>query len=153
MPYKCFQELVDMVRGSPLFERWREGKVDAVRQRATPIPLLVLCVLRYLGRGWTFDNLSENTGISEEIIRVFFHKFIEFGSTVLYKRYVVPPVNAEDAAQHSQEYAKAGLPGCIGSMDATHIILEKVEYRLRQSHLGFKSSHTLRNHTRCEITT
>ena len=146
MPYKCFQELVDMVRGSPLFERWREGKVDAVRQRATPIPLLVLCVLRYLGRGWTFDNLSENTGISEEIIRVFFHKFIEFGSTVLYKRYVVPPVNAEDAAQHSQEYAKAGLPGCIGSMDATHIILEKVEYRLRQSHLGFKSSHTLRNY-------
>jgi hypothetical protein len=43
-----------------------------VRRPATPLPLLLLCVLRYIGRGWTFDDLSENTGISEEIVRVFF---------------------------------------------------------------------------------
>lgn len=92
------------------------------------------------------DDLSENTGISEEIIRVFVHRFVEFGSAVLYKRYVVAPKTAEDAAQHTPEYEKAGLPGCIGSMDATHILLEKVKYRLRQSHLGFKSSHTARSY-------
>jgi hypothetical protein len=121
---------------------WREGKVDAVHQPATPIPLLVLCVLRYIGRGWTFDDLSENTGISEEIIREFLHKVIEFGSTVLYKRYVVAPATSEEALQHIQDYERAGLPGCAGSMDATHILLEKVEYWLRQSHRGFKSSQT-----------
>jgi hypothetical protein len=38
----------------------------------------------------------------------------------------------------------AGLPGCVGSCDATHVVFEKIEYRLRQSHLGFKSSHTSR---------
>jgi hypothetical protein len=81
--------------------------------------------------------LSENTGISDEIIRVFFHRFIEFGRTVLYKKYVVAPASADEAAAHIKEYKKAGLPGCVGSMDATHILLEKVEYRLRQSHLGF----------------
>jgi hypothetical protein len=44
------------------------------------------------------------------------------------------------------EYMQAGLPGCVGSTDATHILLEKVEYRFRQSHLGFKSSHTSRTY-------
>jgi hypothetical protein len=104
MPYKCFLELVEMVNCSSLFERWREGKVDAVHQPAMPIPVLVLCVLRYIGRGWTFDDLSENTGISEEIVRVFLHKFIEFGSTVLYKRYVVAPATSEEGLQHIQDY-------------------------------------------------
>jgi hypothetical protein len=52
----------------------------------------------------------------------------------------------DEAAAHIKEYEKAGLPGCVGSMDATHKLLEKVEYRLRQSHLGFKSSHTSRTY-------
>lgn len=52
-------------------------------------------------------------------------------------------INAEKAAeQHTAEYTWAGLPGCIGSTDATHKLLEKkVDNCLRQSqHLGFKSS-------------
>ena len=73
MPYRCFQELAAMLAESPLFERWREGKADAFDRPTTPLALLVLCCLRYIGQGWTFDDLSENTGISDEIIRVFFH--------------------------------------------------------------------------------
>ena len=146
MPYSSFQDLVSFAQDHPLFERWREGNVDALHQPATPLPLLLLCALRYIGRGWTFDDLTENTGISEEIVRVFFHRFIEFGSTFLYHKYVVAPSTAEEASVHSHEYAQAGLPGCVGSSDATHIVLEKVEYRLRQSHLGFKSSHTARSY-------
>ena len=113
-------------------------------QQAAPLSLLILCALRYIGRGWTFDNLSENTGISEEVTRVFFHIFIDFGSTVLYDKFVVAPATAEEALTHMHEYKKAGLPGCVGSTDATHIPFERVEYQLRQSHLGFKSSHTSR---------
>ncbi len=37
----------------------------------TPIPLLLLTSLRYLGRGLTFDDLAENTAMSEETVRVF----------------------------------------------------------------------------------
>jgi len=59
---------------------------------------------------------------------------------------VISPSNASEASWHTHEYAQAGLPGCVGSSDATHIVLEKVEYRLRQSHLGFKSSHTARSY-------
>jgi hypothetical protein len=90
-----------MVQESPLFGRWSDGKVDSLCPPATPIPLLLLCVLRYLGRGWTFDNLLENTGIGEEIVRVFFHKFIQFGSTVLYSRFVIAPMTAEEAFEHT----------------------------------------------------
>ena len=76
------------------------------------------------------------------IIRVFFRRFIEFGSMVLYKRHVVAPESANDAAVHTKKCEETGLQGCVGLMDATHILLEKVEYRLCQSHLGFKSSHS-----------
>jgi hypothetical protein len=45
---------------------------------------------------------------------------------VLYKRYVVAPATSEEALQHIQDYKQAGLPGCVGSMDAMHILLEKL---------------------------
>ena len=67
-----------------------------------------------------------------------------FGSTELYEKFVITPNRAEEAAYHTEEYRQAGLPGCVGSMDATHILLERVEYRMQQNHLGFKMSHTAR---------
>lgn len=42
---------------------------------------------------WTFNDLLENSWISEEIIRVFVRDFIEFGSTVLFKRRVIAPTS------------------------------------------------------------
>jgi hypothetical protein len=128
MPYDSFQALVAMAaQEDALFRRWREGAVDAIGQPAAPLPLLILCVLRYLGRGWTLDDLSENTGISEEVIRVFLHSFLLFGSTILFNKYVIAPTTAAEAAHHMKENFIAGLPGCVGSCDATHIVFEKIE--------------------------
>jgi hypothetical protein len=146
MPYNSFLDLVELANQDAIFHRWRDGNFDALSREPTPLSLLILCVLRYLGRGWTLDDLSENTGISREVIRCFMHKFLVFGSTVLYEKYVVAPTTVGDFEHHSHEYAKAGLPGCIGSMDATHIPLEKVQFRLRQNHLGFKMPHTTRTY-------
>jgi hypothetical protein len=42
------------------------------------IELLVLGLLRYIGRGWTFDDIKEQTAISNEVHRLFFHTFIDF---------------------------------------------------------------------------
>jgi hypothetical protein len=106
--------------------------------------LMVLGSLRYLGRGWTFDDLQEATGIDAETHRKFFHTFVKFGSTILFDRYVRMPTNKEEAV--SPEYHQAGLPGCVGSMDASHIILEKVPQALKQMHLGFKDTHTARTY-------
>jgi hypothetical protein len=73
------------------FPRWM-GK-DATGKQSSPLELLILGAFRYLGRGLTFDDLEESTAISEEVHRVFFHKFIEVGSTILYDRWVKAPHN------------------------------------------------------------
>ena len=90
------------------------------------------------------ENLSENACIGQESMRRFLHTFLKFGSTVLYQRYVLTPSCAEEAFEHMAEYTDAGFPGAVGSTDATHIILERVPNKHRQSHLGFKSTHTAR---------
>lgn len=147
LPHAQFLELNHRLENEALFSRWHDGKVNPwSRVQSTPISLLLLTSLRYLGRGWTFDDLAENTSISEETIRVFFHVFIDFGSTVLYSLYVRAPTNCHEASQHTAEYEMAGFPGAVGSTDATHIMLERVSYRLRQTHIGFKMSHTARTY-------
>ena len=40
----------------------------------------------------------------------------------------------------------AGFPGCIGSSDASHIVMEVCPYRLHQLHLGYKLCHTARTY-------
>jgi hypothetical protein len=67
LPHAKFVELSQSLEESECFSRWKDGKKDAC------IPLLLLCALCYLGRGWTFDDLAENAASSEDVIRVFCH--------------------------------------------------------------------------------
>jgi hypothetical protein len=146
MPYAQYLEIVESCKSNEIFARWAPNNQDAAGKDSAPLELLVLTSLRYLGRGWMFDDLSESTAISEEVIRVFFHKFIEYGSSVLYQQYVVAPTTVDDAIKHSHEFEMAGLPGAIGSMDASHVLHERITYRQRQSHLGFKLNSTARSY-------
>ena len=149
LPYESFKQLLCMVddeKETPddCFYRWREDGVS--NRKVSPIELLVLGSLRYLGRGWTFDDLEESTFIDKEVHRVFFHKFVEFGANKLYPKYVTMPSTIEELRDCEAEYRSAGFPGCIGSTDATHIPLEKVSFGLRQAHLGYKMSGTTRTY-------
>ena len=62
----------------------------------------------------------------------FFHRFVAFGANKLYA------TSLKEIRECDHAYRIAGLPGCIGSTDATHIPLEKVSFRIQQSDLGFK---------------
>jgi hypothetical protein len=146
LPHAKFVELSEALEESDIFSRWKEGQKDVCHLKAAPISLLLLCTLRYLGRGWTFDDCAESCAISEEVVRVFFHCFVMYGSTVLYEKYVKYPQTAEEAKNHMAEFAMAGLPGALGSTDATHVLLERVLHAMRQAHLGFKMSHTARTY-------
>jgi len=146
MPYSAFLDLVNGCKGSDYFVQWQRGKHKYNKQENYPISLLVLTALRYMGRGWTLDDLQENTAVSRETIRIFFLKFIEFGSTSLYNKFVNAPNNLEALRDCEHEYSMAGFAGCIGSTDASHIIHEKCSYRLRQLHLGYKMSLTARTY-------
>jgi hypothetical protein len=130
LPYLQFLELLAAMAeeaktedGDLHFRRWM-GK-DAVGRLSSPLSLMILGALRYLGRGWTFDDIEESTGIGEETHRQFFHIFIAFGKEVLFPKYVVSPSTAEQAAGHMAEMELAGFAGCVGSTDATHIMIER----------------------------
>ena len=82
--------------------------------------------------------MEEDTGISEEFHRVFSHRFILFGDSYLYPRFVQYPKNAEQASTHMKEFKISGVNGGVGSMDACHVIMEKCSHRLKQNTLGWE---------------
>jgi hypothetical protein len=137
-------ELIEDAREGGWFPPWSNNHIN--RKKTSPLELMILGSLRYIGRGWTFDDLEEATGISQETHRSFFHVFICIGSTVLFRKYVVSPKNNEDAQTHMHEMKLAGLHGAVGSTDATHIVLEKCSNRLKNAHLGGKMKHAARTY-------
>ena len=128
----------------PLFSKWKDGNKNCAGKLASPLPLLLLATLRYLGRGWYCDDCEEHTCISEETRRVFFHKFIEYGSTTLFEKHVVTPQNSEEAKTHMHKMNMAGLPGYVSITDETHIAMDCCSIRFRQLHIGFKMFHPSR---------
>ena len=147
VPFAVFTQLLDMVRSREnivYFGRWTGGTLRQKACPSVPVELLLLGGLRYIGRGWTFDDLEENTGIDQEVHRVFFHQLIKWGSTDLYDKYVVLPSTSEDA--RSTEYERAGMNGGIGSMDATNVSAEKINHDLKNEHIGYKQKVTARTY-------
>ena len=138
LPHNKYLELLEKIRGHYMFDRW--NREDATGKPASPLSLMLLGALRYLGRGWSFDDLEEATAISEECHRQFFHVFIGYGSTFLYDEWVKYPRNAEEAAEHMHEHTLAGFDGCVGSMDATHIGMERCSYGMSNHMTGGKLS-------------
>ena len=113
--YLSFQKHLAEVKESPLFKAWGDSAKDCIGNESSPIELLLLGVLRYIGRGWCFDDLEEQTCISEGTHRRFLHVYLHWASTTLYEKYVTLPASGEEARQWASEYAMAGFPGCIGS--------------------------------------
>ena len=147
MPYESYLQLVGLCEQSGQFQQWLPDNINFYnKKQPTPLKLLVLCVLRYLGRGWTIDDLYENTTISTETICKFIHRFLDFGATNLFNKYVTCPLTREELDDCSFEFKQAGLPGAIGSTDASNIVTERCPYKIRQLHLGFKVPHTCRTY-------
>jgi hypothetical protein len=66
LPYKEYLQLIEDARESGLFDSWEKEKKTASGALESPLELMVLGSLRYRGRGWTFDDLQEATGIDAE---------------------------------------------------------------------------------------
>ena len=138
MSYESFQKQLEEVKNHPLFKKWSDTATDCTGKKSSPIELLLLGVLRYLGRGWTLDDLEEATAISKESHRRFLHVYLHWGSTYFYEKYVWLPSSSSEIADSSYEFFIAGLAGCIGSQDATHVGMNKCHYKLKQFHDSFK---------------
>jgi DDE superfamily endonuclease len=144
MPHMEFLKLAVEIKQHHLFARW--SRRNAVGDDPSPIELLLLGALRYLGRGLTFDDLEEYSSISEETHRRFFHAFVHWGEIVLFPQHVRMPSTAAEYQRHRKEFDEAGMTGAGFSTDATNVIMWRCSHNLRQAHLGFKSSHPSRSY-------
>jgi hypothetical protein len=109
--YDEFKDFVAEAKAPPLFERW-EGH-DAAGNPSSPIELLLLGSLRYLGRGWTFDDIEEATCISREVHRTFFRVFISWGSTFLFEKYFIAPSKNDEAKHHGKKWQLLASMGLL----------------------------------------
>ena len=119
VPYSAYLSLLEDISNHPSFAEYH--RCDCIGHRSTLLPLLILGSLRYLGRSWTFDDLEESTAISRESHRVFFLRFIKYGSDILFKRYVTDAAKSLEMNDLTKLFTQAGFNGCIGSTDATHV--------------------------------
>ena len=144
IPYSEFVSMCNDIKKNELFERW--AFTDAVGVKPSDIRLLLLGTLRYLGRAHTFDDASEATYISADVHRVFLMAFLEYGSTVLYAKYVLTPLKTMDSKRIEKLFRIAGFNGCHGSSDGTHIGLLSCPSWAFNNHKGFKLGVPSRNY-------
>ena len=93
-----------------------------------------------------FDDIEEFTFVSNEVHRTFFRTFLEYGSTVLYKNHVIDPATNMNPSTMGDLFYLAGLNGCIGSSDGTHVGMQQCPTWASQNHKGFKLAIPSRNY-------
>ena len=84
LPYQSFLNLSEEIERHELFKYWI--RVDAVGDAPSNRKLLILRFLRFIGRAWTLDDICEVNGISIDAMNGFISCFMEYGSTILYKK-------------------------------------------------------------------
>ena len=81
-----------------------------------------------MGRVWTLDDVYEAKFISVDKNRDFLKYFIEYGSSVLYKKWVLQPTRTMNVSDQEAIFYIARFNGCIGSSDNMHITMLKYQW-------------------------
>ena len=84
--HATFIEIVNDMSEHPIFEAWT--KCNTYRSPPYELYLLLIGVLRYFGKGCTFDNIEECTAISRETNQRCFHKHLDYGSDIIQYKHV-----------------------------------------------------------------
>ena len=84
------------------------------------------------------DDLEECTAIESETHRQFIKTFICYGSSTLWNQFVIQTKNNEEADYNPNLFKSAGFPGCIGSVDGSHVPIECCADWSQNKHKGYK---------------
>ena len=124
------QKLVAIAEKMPL-----QAKKDPTRRAGRQMVAtntLVAASLRHLGKGSDFEGgICTECFVSKTLLLKFHHAFMaELGSTDsvsgFYRQNVYWPTEASEEFRRNMEvYNALGLPGCIASVDGTHIPWER----------------------------
>jgi Plant transposon protein len=123
-----------------------DHRSDITGRYCVPLGSKLLGVLRVLGRGVCFDDIAELAGGSEEMHRVFFHKWCKLFSHRFFDEHVYPPRTAEEVHRNMAVYRRLGLNGAIGSTDCTHVRWERCPYSIANVCTGKEGFATLAYH-------
>ena len=115
LPYPVFFKLMGMCREKQLFGPGSCNETDITGRKICPFPIKLLGVLRILGRGWTFDDVAEATGMGEATVQKSFHLFCSNFVFHYYNTYVYRP-EGEELQRDMEVYRKLGLPGCASRL-------------------------------------
>lgn len=140
VPFAIYLELVNWT------STWYDKTVqqtDALGNSRVPVELLVLGVLRMLGRSTCLDGIQELSGISPSVMSVFFHKWCQKAAEELYPVYVKFPKTQSDIDKVMYDFAYVGFPGCLGSMDVVHVHWERCPSGLSVMHTGKEGYPTI----------
>jgi len=127
LPFLLFLEFVKEAKEFNIFEEKKAGKI--------PVEFKIMIGLRVLGREDSGDSVSENLNIGKSTVGPIFKQFVKGCVKYLYSKYVYVPEH-EELDQIRLVYEKMGLPGCIGSMDCTHILWHRCPKVLRNNCTG-----------------
>ena len=112
MPFQLFQCLIAEMLSDNWFFGYGpngEGRLGAIKKesnRGASLQVMVLSVLRILGRGLGFDEVYDGSGCKEESIRVFFHKFCPMFVAKLMPSVLRPPLTVAEISQHVDIYQR-----------------------------------------------
>jgi hypothetical protein len=94
------------------------------------IEFKVLGCLRILGRNTVGDDVVEHLRIGGKTVNTMFHTFLHQYADNYYAKYVYVPEGPE-MDQVVEDYTRMGFPGCVGSMDVTHVYWNQCPVALR----------------------
>ena len=127
MPFALFTKFVKEAKDANIFEEFRGGKIA--------VEFKIMIGLRILGRDNCADDISEYLNIGESTTSPIFKQFVNGCVKKLYSKYVYVP-EGEEFEVIRTVYEKLGLPGCIGSMDCTHILWHRCPKLIRNTCTG-----------------
>jgi hypothetical protein len=119
VPFSMFEHLVVECTEANVFGRTQIG-----------VEYKLLGCLRILGRGCYADDICEILGIGNQTVSYMFKQFLENYSKAYFDKYVYVPEGA-DLDRVVEDYTRMGFPGCVGSMDVTHIMWKQCPSSLR----------------------
>lgn len=117
IPFVVFTDIVSLIGDC----KWAcKRGTDNSGRPSIKLEILVAASLKRLGSGTSYKDLARCSGASASVLVPFFHKFCKYFSDNR-ARWIHGPQSTEEIKRHMGVYNLLGLPGAIGSLDATHI--------------------------------
>jgi hypothetical protein len=109
---------------------------------SVPLELKILGSLKVLAKGCSFHDLHDHTEgwNHEEVMRVFFYKFVNILVQKQYDQTVHLPRDLGELDQVVNVYSLLGFPGCAYSMDCVHIKWKNCPFRFRHLYYSYKNN-------------